>query len=69
MRAVVRLLADFPSINAHYDEAGDLRRFGAVHVGIATQTPDGLMVPVVRHAEARDLWDCARDWPVSPGRP
>jgi 2-oxoisovalerate dehydrogenase E2 component (dihydrolipoyl transacylase) len=62
MRALVRLLPDFPNINAHYDEAaGVLRRYAAVHVGIATQTPNGLMVPVVHHAEARDLWDCARE--------
>ena len=32
-----------------------------MHIGIATQTPSGLMVPVVRHAEARDLWDCAAE--------
>ena len=36
-------------------------RHGGVHIGIATQTPAGLMVPVVRHAEARDLWDCAAE--------
>jgi 2-oxoisovalerate dehydrogenase E2 component (dihydrolipoyl transacylase) len=62
MRAMVRLLPDFPNINAHYDEAeGVLRRHAAIHIGIATQTPNGLMVPVVRHAETRDLWDCARE--------
>ena len=53
----------FPIINAHYDEARG--RADAVtppiHIGIATQTPNGLMVPVVRHAETRDLWDCARE--------
>ena len=38
-----------------------VRRHGGVHIGIATQTPSGLMVPVVRHAEARDLWDCAAE--------
>jgi 2-oxoisovalerate dehydrogenase E2 component (dihydrolipoyl transacylase) len=38
-----------------------LKRHTAVHVGIATQTPNGLMVPVVHHAENRDLWDCARE--------
>lgn len=60
MRAVVRLLPRFPSLNAHYDaEAAMLKRFSAVHIGIAAQTPSGLMVPVVRHAESRDLWDCA----------
>ncbi|MBV8868595.1 MAG: 2-oxo acid dehydrogenase subunit E2, partial [Acetobacteraceae bacterium] len=43
------------------DEADILHRHGGVHLGIATQTPSGLMVPVVRHAEARDLWDCAAE--------
>lgn len=62
MRALVRTLPEFPQINAHFDdEAGVLRSFEAVHVGIATQTPAGLMVPVVHHAEARDIWDCARE--------
>src|SRR5690606_345159 len=36
-------------------------RFGGVHAGIATQTDAGLMVPVVRHVEARDIWDCAAE--------
>lgn len=62
MRAVVKLAPNFPDINAHYDDAeGVLKRHAAVHIGIATQTPNGLMVPVVRHAETRDLWDCARE--------
>lgn len=62
MRAMVRLLPEFPNINALYDEAtGVLQRHAAIHIGIATQTPNGLMVPVVRHAERRDLWDCARE--------
>jgi 2-oxoisovalerate dehydrogenase E2 component (dihydrolipoyl transacylase) len=62
MRAVVKLVPDFPNLNAHYHEAeGELERFAPVHIGIAAQTPNGLMVPVVRHAEARDLWDCARE--------
>lgn len=56
VRALVQALPDFPRINAHYDdEAGVLHAHEAVHVGIATQTPGGLMVPVVRHAEARSL--------------
>ena len=38
-----------------------IRRHAGVHIGIATQTDAGLMVPVVRHAEARDLWDCAAE--------
>jgi 2-oxoisovalerate dehydrogenase E2 component (dihydrolipoyl transacylase) len=62
MRAVVKLVADFPNINAHYNDTdGVLKRYAGVHVGIAAQTPNGLMVPVVRHAETRDLWDCARE--------
>jgi 2-oxoisovalerate dehydrogenase E2 component (dihydrolipoyl transacylase) len=48
----------FPQCNAHFDaERGVLVRYHGVHLGIATQTPDGLKVPVVRHAEARTLWD------------
>jgi len=59
-RAIVVALRDQPQINSHYDdEAGILTRHAAVHLGIAAQTPNGLMVPVVRHAEARDPWDTA----------
>jgi 2-oxoisovalerate dehydrogenase E2 component (dihydrolipoyl transacylase) len=55
--AIVRVLEEFPQCNAHYDaERGVLLRHHAVHLGIATQTPDGLKVPVVRHSEARTLW-------------
>ncbi|MDB5421710.1 MAG: dihydrolipoyllysine-residue (2-methylpropanoyl)transferase [Brevundimonas sp.] len=59
-RAIVVALKDQPSINATYDdEAGVLTQHAAVHLGIAAQTPNGLMVPVVRHAEARDAYDTA----------
>ena len=62
MRALVRVLPDFPQINARFDdEAGVVHRIAAVHIGIATQTANGLLVPVVRHAEARDLWDAANE--------
>jgi 2-oxoisovalerate dehydrogenase E2 component (dihydrolipoyl transacylase) len=62
MRAMVKLIPDFPHINAHYNDTdGVLKRYAAIHIGIATQTPNGLMVPVVRHAKNRDLWDCARE--------
>jgi 2-oxoisovalerate dehydrogenase E2 component (dihydrolipoyl transacylase) len=62
MRAMVKALAEQPGINAVFDdEAGIVHRHGGVHIGIATQTPGGLMVPVVRHAEARDIWDCAAE--------
>lgn len=62
MRAVVLALCDFPQINARFDDdAGVVTRHGAVHLGIATQTEAGLMVPVVRHAEALDLWASAAE--------
>jgi 2-oxoisovalerate dehydrogenase E2 component (dihydrolipoyl transacylase) len=62
MQAVVQAVAEFPQMNALYDdEAEVVRQHGGVHIGIATQTPSGLMVPVVRHAEARDLWNCAAE--------
>lgn len=62
VRALVVALRDFPQINARYDdEAQVITRLGAVHVGIATQADIGLMVPVVRHAEARSLWDNASE--------
>jgi 2-oxoisovalerate dehydrogenase E2 component (dihydrolipoyl transacylase) len=55
--ALVRVLDDFPQCNALYDaERGVLLRHQGVHLGVATQTPDGLKVPVVRHAEALSLW-------------
>ena len=62
VRALVKILPDFPQINARYDDdAGVLRKHEGVHVGIATQTSGGLMVPVIRHAEARALRDVASE--------
>ncbi|MGE3651082.1 MAG: dihydrolipoamide acetyltransferase family protein [Reyranellaceae bacterium] len=62
MLALVKAVAAFPDMNALYDdEAETIERHGGVHIGIATQTPAGLMVPVVRHCETRDLWDCAAE--------
>jgi 2-oxoisovalerate dehydrogenase E2 component (dihydrolipoyl transacylase) len=58
--ALARSLESFPQCNVLYDAArGVLVRHRAVHVGIATQTPDGLKVPVVRDAQALPLWDLA----------
>ena len=62
VRAMVVALRDFPQINARYDDdAQVITRLGAVHVGVATQSDVGLMVPVVRHAEARSLWGNAEE--------
>lgn len=60
IRALVKVLPEHPQINARYDDdEGVLSQYEGVHVGIATQAPGGLMVPVVRHAEALSIWDCA----------
>ncbi|MBN9579360.1 MAG: 2-oxo acid dehydrogenase subunit E2 [Alphaproteobacteria bacterium] len=62
IRALVRALPEFPQINARFDDdAGIVHRHSAVHAGIATQTVNGLIVPVVKHAEARDVWDLAAE--------
>lgn len=62
VQALVRTVPDFPQMNALYDDDAEvIHRHAGVHVGIATQTPNGLMVPVLRHAEARDLWDSAAE--------
>jgi 2-oxoisovalerate dehydrogenase E2 component (dihydrolipoyl transacylase) len=59
---IVKAVVEFPQINAHYDDENNvITRFGAVHLGVATQTPNGLMVPVVRHAETLGLHECARE--------
>lgn len=61
-RAMVLAVADQPAMNAHHEAAaGILRRFGGVHIGIAAQTPAGLVVPVLRHAEARGLAETAAE--------
>ena len=60
--AICRSLPEFPMINARYDEeAGVVTRYGAVHLGMATQTPAGLMVPVIRDAQDRNLWQLASE--------
>lgn len=58
--AICRCLPEFPMINARYDdEAGVITRYTAVHIGVAAQTPAGLMVPVIRNAQALGLWQLA----------
>jgi 2-oxoisovalerate dehydrogenase E2 component (dihydrolipoyl transacylase) len=60
--AICKTLPDFPMINARFDdEAGVVTRHGAVHLGMATQTDGGLMVPVIRDAQAKNLWQLARE--------
>ncbi|MDR7127490.1 dihydrolipoamide acetyltransferase family protein [Pseudotabrizicola sp. 4114] len=61
-RAIVCAVAEQPAMNAHHDDAaGILRKFGGVHIGIAAQTPGGLVVPVLRHAEALGLRSTAAE--------
>ena len=60
VQALVAAIAEHPDVNAHFDDdAMAVHRFGGVHMGIAVQTPKGLMVPVMRHAEALNIWECA----------
>ena len=62
VRALTIACAEQPKLNAHYDaEQRALTVFDSLHVGIATQTPDGLMVPVVRHAETLRLGELATE--------
>jgi 2-oxoisovalerate dehydrogenase E2 component (dihydrolipoyl transacylase) len=62
IQSLIKALKKFPQCNAIYDEEkGVVLRHQAVHVGISTQTEDGLMVPVIKHAEARDVWDTANE--------
>ena len=60
IRAVVVAIADFPQMNARYDDDGGVvNRHRSVHLGVAAQTPKGLMVPVIKNAETLDLWATA----------
>ncbi|MGR6468497.1 dihydrolipoamide acetyltransferase family protein [Rhizobium sp. PAMB 3182] len=62
MRAMVKAIAEQPAINATFDDdANVITRHGGVHIGVATQTPSGLTVPVVKHTEFRSIWDCAAE--------
>jgi 2-oxoisovalerate dehydrogenase E2 component (dihydrolipoyl transacylase) len=60
--AICKLIPKYPMLNAHFDDqAGVVTRFGAVHLGMAAQTPAGLMVPVIRNAQDRNLWQLAAE--------
>jgi 2-oxoisovalerate dehydrogenase E2 component (dihydrolipoyl transacylase) len=62
IQALNRAIADFPMINATYDdEAGVVSRYRALHAGIATQTPAGLVVPVMKDAQRLSLWQRASE--------
>jgi 2-oxoisovalerate dehydrogenase E2 component (dihydrolipoyl transacylase) len=60
--AMTRALAEWPMLNATYDDdANVITRHGAVHMGVATQTPNGLMVPVIRNAQSKNIWQLASE--------
>jgi 2-oxoisovalerate dehydrogenase E2 component (dihydrolipoyl transacylase) len=62
MGAIVRAITDHPEVNATFDDEADmLTTYRVVHIGIATQTASGLVVPVVRNAHTRDLWQQAAE--------
>jgi 2-oxoisovalerate dehydrogenase E2 component (dihydrolipoyl transacylase) len=60
IKAIVAAASRHPTVNSHFDDSqGIVRRFAALHAGIATQTARGLLVPVIRNAEAKDIWQLA----------
>lgn len=62
IKSIVEAVKDQPELNAHYDdEAETVSQYGAVHVGVATQTKNGLVVPVLRHCETNSLWKSASE--------
>lgn len=62
MRAMAKAISEQPQMNSIYDdEAGIIHQYGGLHMGVAAQTGNGLVVPVVKHVEARGLWDCASE--------
>ncbi|MFB8341954.1 dihydrolipoamide acetyltransferase family protein [Brucella cytisi] len=62
VRTIVKAVKEQPGLNAHFDDEADIiRQFGGVHIGIATQTPNGLIVPVVRHAESMSVFAAASE--------
>ena len=62
MQAMAKAISEQPQMNSIYDdEAGTVRQHGGLHMGVAAQTANGLVVPVVKHVEALGLWDCASE--------
>lgn len=62
IQALAKAISEFPQVNATYDdEAGVVTRYRALHVGIAAQTPNGLIVPVLKHAQRLDMWSRATE--------
>lgn len=62
MRAMVKAVVGHPEVNALYDEETEtIHQHGGLHIGIATQTDAGLMVPVIHHAESLNIWNCAAE--------
>ena len=60
--AMARALPEWPMLNATFDDdAGVITRHGSLHLGMATQTPNGLMVPVIRDAQGKSVWQLARE--------
>jgi 2-oxoisovalerate dehydrogenase E2 component (dihydrolipoyl transacylase) len=60
--AMAKALAEWPMLNATYDDdANVITRHGSVDMGVATQTPNGLMVPVIRNAQGMSVWQLASE--------
>ncbi|MCB1643894.1 MAG: 2-oxo acid dehydrogenase subunit E2 [Pseudomonadales bacterium] len=62
IKGLVKSLKAYPQMGSHFDDENEVvYQYGGAHIGIATQTPNGLVVPVVKHAEALDIWQCAEE--------
>lgn len=62
MRAMAKAIADQPQMNSIFDDdAGVVHQYGGMHMGVAAQTDNGLVVPVIKHVEARGIWECASE--------
>ena len=62
MQAMAKAISEQPQMNAIFDDGeGVIHQYGGLHMGVAAQTDNGLVVPVVRHVEAMGLWDCAAE--------
>ena len=60
MQAIIKAVPEFPHCNAHYNAQQELlSQYAAIHIGIATMTRNGLMVPVIKHSESMDIWQLA----------
>jgi len=62
MRAIVKAIKIYPEMSSRFDDQNNIvHQYGAAHIGMATQTDNGLVVPVLKHSEAMDIWQSAAE--------